>query len=180
MSNFLRKPPETIVIFLEMSYKAAGRQCGGLLLRWLLWGEDLWNKPLTEEDNPACPKLGLFSHDLEMKKREQNRNNKRTEIERFDWFIERIKTRVAFGWLSERPGEKTSCRELSRNHPIHRFDVILQRDWPIEQCLPRIRVFFGGKTKSLCFDLFTHWLIKEITNTYRNHISRSCESWSLS
>ena len=31
-----------------------------------------------------------------MKTREQNRNNKRTEIERFDWFI-------------ERSGEKTSC-----------------------------------------------------------------------
>ena len=41
--------------------------------------------------------------------REQNRNNKRTEIERFDWFIERIQTRVALGWLSERSGEKTSC-----------------------------------------------------------------------
>ena len=41
--------------------------------------------------------------------RDQNRNNKRTEIEQFIWFIERIKTRVAFGWLSERSGEKTSC-----------------------------------------------------------------------
>ena len=39
----------------------------------------------------------------------QNRNIKRTEKERFDWFIERIQTRVAFGWLSERSGEKTSC-----------------------------------------------------------------------
>ena len=53
--------------------------------------------------------LERFSYDLEMKTREQNRNNKRTEIERFDWFIERIQTRVAFGWLSERSGEKTSC-----------------------------------------------------------------------
>ena len=44
-----------------------------------------------------------------MKTREQNRNNKRTEIERFDWFIERIQTHVAFAWLSERSGEKTSC-----------------------------------------------------------------------
>ena len=46
-----------------------------------------------------------------MKTPEQNSNNKWkwTEIERFDWFIERIKTRVAFGWLSERSGEKTSC-----------------------------------------------------------------------
>ena len=50
-----------------------------------------------------------FSYDLEMKTSEQNRNNKRTEIERFDWFIERIQARLAFGWLSERSGEKTSC-----------------------------------------------------------------------
>ena len=53
--------------------------------------------------------LERFSYDLEMKTREQNRNNKRTEIERFDWFIERTQTRVAFGWISERSGEKTSC-----------------------------------------------------------------------
>ena len=31
------------------------------------------------------------------------------EIERFDWFIERIQTLVAFGWLCERSGEKTLC-----------------------------------------------------------------------
>ena len=44
---------------------------------------------------------------LKLKTRKQNRNNKRTEIERFDWFIESavewIQTRVqAFGWLNER------------------------------------------------------------------------------
>ena len=50
-----------------------------------------------------------FSCDLEMKTREQNRNNKRAGMEQFDWFIERIQTRVAFRWLSERAGEKTSC-----------------------------------------------------------------------
>ena len=55
------------------------------------------------------PMTERFSFDLEMKTREQNRNNKRTEIERFDWFIERTQTRVTFGWLSERSGEKTSC-----------------------------------------------------------------------
>ena len=89
-------------------------------------------------------------------------------IERFDWFIERIQTRVAFGWLSECWGEKKlHARELSRNQSILRFDVILQHDWPIEQCLLHIRVFFGGKTKRPCFDLFIHWLIKQITNTYQ-------------
>ena len=114
-----------------------------------------------------------------MKTREQNRNNKRTEIQRFDWFIERIQTRVAFGWLSERSGEKLHAWELSRNQSILRFDVILQHDWPIEQCLLHIRVFFGGKTKSPCFDLFIHWLIKQITNTYRDHFSRSYENRSI-
>ena len=49
-----------------------------------------------------------FSYDLETKTREQDRNNKLTEIERFVWFIERMQTRVAFVWLSERLGEKTS------------------------------------------------------------------------
>ena len=49
-----------------------------------------------------------FSFDLETKMRQQNRNKKRTEIGRFNWFIEGIQTRVAFGWLSERSGEKTS------------------------------------------------------------------------
>ena len=88
-----------------------------------------------------------------MKTGEQNRNNKRTEIERFDWFIERIQTRVAFGWLSKRSGENLHPQELSRNQPILRFDIILQHDWPIEQCLLHIRVFFGGKTKRPCFDL---------------------------
>ena len=42
-----------------------------------------------------------------MKTREQNRNKPRTEIGRFDWFIERMQTRVALGWLSEHSGEKT-------------------------------------------------------------------------
>ena len=49
-----------------------------------------------------------FSYDLETKTRQQNTNNKRAEIGQFDWFIERIQTRLAFGWLSERSGEKTS------------------------------------------------------------------------
>ena len=87
--------------------------------------------------------LERFSYDLEMESRKENRNNKRTEIERFHWFSERIQTRVTFGWLRER-----SC-ELSSNQWIFRFDVILQHDWPIEQRLFHIRVFFGGKTNNL-------------------------------
>ena len=43
--------------------------------------------------------LERFSYELEMKTGEQNRNNKRTEIERFDWFIERLQSRVVFSGL---------------------------------------------------------------------------------
>ena len=39
--------------------------------------------------------LGWFLYDLEMKTREQNRNNKRTEIEQFDWFIKPIQMHAA-------------------------------------------------------------------------------------
>ena len=67
----------------------------------------LW--PVSSSSQCCLPQLERFSYNLEMKTREQNRNKKRAEIERFDWFIERIQTRVAFGWLSERSGEKTSC-----------------------------------------------------------------------
>ena len=96
--------------------------------------------------------------------REQNRNNKRSEIVRFDRFVERKRTCVAFGCWANARLNKLYARELSRNQPILRFNVILQHDWLIEQCLLHIRVFFGWKTKSLCLDILIHWLIKQITN----------------
>ena len=40
----------------------------------------------------------VISYDLEIKARTKQTSNKRTEIESFGWFIERIQTRVAFGW----------------------------------------------------------------------------------
>ena len=73
---------------------------------------------------------------------------------------------------------KTETTNKRKNQSIFRFDVILQRDWPIKQSLLHIRVFFGGKTERPCFDLFIHWLIKQMMNTYRNHSSRSYENRS--
>ena len=79
---------------------------------------------------------------------------------------------MAFGWLSERSAEKNFMpQELSRNQSTLRFDVILQHNWPMEQCLLHTRVVCGRKTKSPCFDLFTHLLIKQTTKIYRNHFS---------
>ena len=120
-----------------------------------------------------------FSHDFEMKTREDNRKNKRTEIERFDWFIERIQTRVAFGWLSERSSEKTSCPknflELNQCFALTSYcNTIGQSNNAFS-----ILGFFGRKTKGPCFDLFIHWLIKQIAIIYRNHFSRSYENRSI-
>ena len=50
----------------------------------------------------ACLILERFSYDLELKTREQNRNNKQTEIERFDWFIERFQLSARGFWLAKR------------------------------------------------------------------------------
>ena len=61
----------------------------------------------------ACLILERFSYDLELKTREQNRNNKRTQIERFDWFVERLQTRVAFGWFVRTLGWKIFMPENS-------------------------------------------------------------------
>ena len=33
--------------------------------------------------------------------------------------------------------------------------------------------------KGPCFDLFIHWLIQQITNTYRNHFSRTHKNLSI-
>ena len=100
--------------------------------------------------------LERFSYDLEMKTREQNRNKKPTEIERFDWFNERIQTHV---------GKKQHARELSRNQRILCFDAILQHDWPIEQCLLHFTVFFGGENEESMFWPF-HLLADKTNNEH--------------
>ena len=87
--------------------------------RWVHWYFDYYSHtPLYGHPLNMDTSLERFSYDLDKK-----RANK-TEIERFDWFIERIQTRVAFGGLFL----KLHARELSRNQPRLRFEIILQHD----------------------------------------------------
>ena len=111
-------------------------------------------------------------------------------------------TNASGSWLVKRTlgRKKLQAKGLFRNQSILCFDIILQRNWPIKQCLLHIRVFFGGKTKRPCFDLFLHWLIKQIfggktkrpcfdlflhwlikqiTDTCQNHFSRSYKNHSI-
>ena len=58
------------------------------------------------------------------------------------------------------------ARELSRKQWILRFDVVLQHDWPIEQCLLHIRVFLwrenGEWRVHVLILIFIHWLLKQV------------------
>ena len=57
--------------------------------------------------------------------------------------------------------KKRHARELSRNQTILRFDVILQRDWPIEQYLLILGFSLAGKRRvHLLILIFIHCLIK--------------------
>ena len=89
-----------------------------------------------------------------MKTREQNRKNKRTEIERFDWFIERIQTQVAFGCLIEHSGKKNfmpeNFLEINRYFALTSYCNQLQHDWPIANAFS-ILVFFWRENEKAMF-----------------------------
>ena len=93
-----------------------------------------------------------------------------TNWNRAIWLVYRTDTNGCGLWLFKRTlwWKNFMPEKLCTNQPILRFDVILQHDWPIEQCLLHVRVFLGGKTKKPCFDFFIHWLIKQIANSFRN------------
>ena len=57
------------------------------------------------------------------------------------------------------------CILKFRNQPILRFDVMLQHDWPIEQCLLHIRVFFDGENEEAMFWSF-HPLAHKTSNEH--------------
>ena len=123
--------------------------------------------------------LGRFSYDLEMKTREQNRNNNRMEIERFDWFIERIQTLMAFGWLSESSGEKNFMPENFLE--INRCFALTSYCHTIGQSINAFSIlgFSLARKRRGHVLIFSSMADKtNIMNTYRNHFSRSYENRS--
>ena len=97
---------------------------------------------------------------MTLKWKRANKTKTTNERKKAIWLVYLTDTNATGFWLVKRTlgWRNFMPEELSRNC----FDVILQHDWSIEQCLLHIRVFFGGKTKSPCFVLFIHWLIKQI------------------
>ena len=125
--------------------------------------------------------LGIkrFSYDLEMKMR-KTKQKEQTNTNKAIWLVYQSDINTHGFWLVKRTlGWKNF---MSKNFLVS-IDTVLWHhtatrlaNWTI--CLLYIRVFLAGKTKSPCFDLFIHWLIKQITNTYQNHFSRSYKNHS--
>ena len=81
--------------------------------------------PLPLSNGGYFNHLERFSYDVEMKTRKQNRNNKRTEIERFDWFIQRIQKHVAFGWESVKGQPNGGRRKI-----INKLVIVVTKSAP--------------------------------------------------
>ena len=93
-----------------------------------------------------------------MKMREQNKHNKRIEIEQFDWFIEQIQMRLAFGWLCRRLGEKNfmpkNYLEINRYFALMSYcSMIGERIKTISMDLPTARLLVAEHLEQFLYDL---------------------------
>ena len=109
---------------------------------------------------PGRFSLWPWNENARTKQKQQTNGNRAIGL-----VIERIQTRMAFGWWSERSRNRyfaltSYCNATGQSNNAFSISGL----------------FFGGKTKSPCFDLFIHRLIKQITNTSQNRFSRSCEN----
>ena len=87
-----------------------------------------------------------------------------------------LRDKIAFGfWLVKRTlsWKNFMPKELFTNQSILPFDVMLQH-----QSNNSFSILGFSLAGSSCFDLFIHWLIKQIMNIYQNHFSRSYENRS--
>ena len=118
---------------------------------------------------------------MTLKWKRANKQKQQTNGNRAIWFVYRTDTNARGFWLVKRTlGWKNfmpkNFLEINRCFALKSTTRMANRTMPSVY----IRVIlFSGKTKSPCFDLFIHWLIKQITNTYRNNFSRSYENRSI-
>ena len=110
----------------------------------------------------------------------RTKQKQQTNGNRAIWLLYRTDTNARGFWLVKWTlgWKKLRARELSRNQPILRFDVILQHDWPIEKWLLHIRFFGGWGNEEAMFWSFQP-LADETNNEHlRNHFSRLYENRS--
>ena len=98
----------------------------------------------------------------------QTKQKQQTNKNKAIWLVYRTDTNAPGFWLVKRTlGWKNFMPEnfLEINRSWLRFDVISQRDWPIEQCLLHIRIFLAGKHWESMFWFF-HPLADKTNNEH--------------
>ena len=126
--------------------------------------------------------LAWCSSDFRMAlKWKRTKKGKQTSGNRAIWLVYRTDTNARGFWLVKRT-LKWKKFKLENFLEICRYFALTSycnTTGQSNKCFLHTRVFFGGKTKIPCFDLFIHWLIEQIMNTYQNHFSRSYENRSI-
>ena len=138
----------------------------------------LWWK--GKQGKNTCTVLERFSYGLEMKTREKTETNERKQSDLIG-LSNGYKLNARGFWLVKRTVRWKNFK-LENFLEIYRYFALTSycnTTGQSNKCFLHTRVFFGGKTKIPCFDLFIHWLIEQIMNTYQNHFSRSYENRSI-
>ena len=128
---------------------------------WMPWKI----KELDIIKSPEIQRICQPSHDRAIflwpwNENARTKQKQQTNGNRAIWLVYRTDTNARGFWLVKRinaPVKKFHAREPSRNQSILRFDVILQHDWPIEQCLSSYKSFLwreNGESMFWSFHLF--------------------------
>ena len=137
-------------------------------------------------DNSSCrhERIEGFSYDLDMKTRKQNRK-KQTNEKRAIWMVYRTDTNARGFWLVKRTLRREKSSFPKNFLEINRYFALTSYRDTIGQLINAsslLRFSLTGKWRGHCF-IFSS-MIKQITNTYRNHnqdhtkISPSGEVWT--
>ena len=124
---------------VQSSYEQSGNLLNGSM--WTKWPVKfaVWTKLLILTKR--------FSYDLGMKTREQNRNNKRTEIQHLTGLSNGYKRAWLLVGSANAPVKKLHAREIPRNQSILRFDVILRHVGQSNKAFSRSR---AQKIQNIC------------------------------
>ena len=104
-------------------------------------------------------------------KNARTKQKQQTNGNRTIWLVYRTDTNARGFWLVKRT---LGWKNFMPKNFLEISDTSLWRHTATRSAnrtMPsHIRVFFDEKTESLRFDLFIHWLVKQITNTYRKSL----------
>ena len=129
------------------------------------------------------PSRAIFAwpwHENRRTKQKQQTNGNRPI-----WLVYRTDTNARCFWLLIMVKRTLGCKNFIPENFLE-----INRYFPLTSCCNTngqssntfsiLGFSLAGKRRvHACFDLFIHWLIKQITNTYRNHFSRSYENRSI-